>query len=297
MSRRKQSKDTSSIMNTPRTTRSNDKTIENEEAIVEEVSDIEEPEDESMLEGDPNETVTMGPLKELLMHLQENINSNTDSTIKVIQKDVSYIKTTLETYGERFDDVENRISEAEDRIDKVEEVGGEMDILREQFEKSIEQGKIEACNARKKNMIINGIPGTSGDQKEAMATLTKLCVEELQLGEAWFKECGLGECYRFPAKKRTDPWPLFISFSSTRPKDDMFKASPLIKGKGYSFRHDLAPHLVEERNQLLKTSFRLRQGPEKYLTKMRETPYKVWLEYRKTPTDKWDTWKGNPPTT
>ena len=77
----------------------------------------------------------------------------------------------------------------------------------------------------------------------------------------------------------------------------MFKASPLTKGKGYSFRHDLAPHLVEERNQLLKTSFRLRQGPEKYLTKMRETPYKVWLEYRKTPTDKWDTWKGNPPTT
>ena len=140
-------------------------------------------------------------------------------------------------------------------------------------------------------MIINGLPGHSKETKDAWQTFVTLCVDDLELGEDWVREAGIAEVYRFPSKKKTDLWPLFVRFGSTRPKDDMFKAAPKLKGKGYSLRHDLAPHLVAERNDLIKTSVRIRKEPHNLLTKLRESPFRVWLVFRKNASDDWETWE------
>ena len=188
-----------------------------------------ENEEDSMLDSDPSESVTMGALKDLLLNLQENINSNTDRKIKGVKQDVTYIKSTLDKFSDRFEEAETRIGELEDRAEKYDEIGNGVEVLRDLYEKSIEQAHKEACNVRKNNMIINGLPGNSKEVNDAWKSFVTLCNDDLELGDDWLREAGITEVYRFPAKKKTDPWPLFVKFGSTRPKDDMFKAAPKLK--------------------------------------------------------------------
>ena len=282
MSKRKQP---NTIMSTPRSTRSTEKGAA--------IADPDSAHSSETDDTDPDTPMTYSLFKELIREMRDDINNNTDRKMQTITQDISEIKTGLETHGERFDEMENRVSDAEDRLDKIEEVGGEIDILREQWEKAIKQANKEACLARKNNMIINGMPGSSKETKDVKTTLKKLCVETLKLGEEWFNNADIKEVYNFPAKKKTDPWPIFVRFGNSSYKDDMFRAAHNLKGTNITLRHDLAPCLIEERNDLNKTATRLRKDPYNLLTRIRETSFEVRLLVRKTVEEDWKEWHEN----
>ena len=282
MSKRKQ---TSVTMGTPRSTRSTEKEKEKD-------TDDEHSTDSQLEEQYHDRPMTYSLFRELMREMKDDINSNTDKKVFAITQDVIFIKNSLTTFGEKMEEAENRISDAEDRIEKIEEIGGEMDTFRDLFDKSVEQTNREACLARKNNVIINGLPGDpKGGRREAMASLKKLCVVDLKLGEDWFAEAEIVEVYRFPAKKKTDHWPLFVRFGDISFKDDMFKAATNLKGTNISLRHDLAPWLIIERGRLIKISTNLRKEPHNRLTKLRETPFKVKLVTRKNAEEEWKIWK------
>ena len=272
-------------MSTPRSTRATENAISHD-------TDDDQSTDSQVGEQENERPMTYSLCKELMKEMRDDINNNTDKKVNAITQDVSYIKNSLTAFGEKMEEAETRIGEAEDRIEKIEEIGGEIDNFREVFENSIDQTNREASIARKNNVIINGIAGDpKGGRKEAMASLKKLCIVDLKLGEEWFAEADVVEIYRFPAKKKTDHWPIFVRFGDISFKDDMFKAATNLKGTSISLRHDLAPWLIVERNRLIKISTNLRKEPKNLLTKLRETPFKVKLVTRKNAEEEWKVWK------
>ena len=272
-------------MSTPRSMRATENAISHD-------TDDDQSTDSQVGEQENERPMTYSLFKELMKEMRDDINNNTDKKVNAITQDVSYIKNSLTTFGEKMEEAETRIGEAEDRIDKIEEIGGEINNFREVFENSLDQTNREACIARKNNVIINGIAGDpKGGRKEAMASLKKLCIVDLKLGEEWFAEADVVEIYRFPAKKKTDHWPIFVRFGDISFKDDMFKAATNLKGTSISLRHDLAPWLIVERNRPIKILTRLRKEPQNLLTKLRETPFKVKQVTRKNAEEEWKVWK------
>ena len=77
------------------------------------------------------------------------------------------------------------------------------------------------------------------------------------------------------------------------PKDDLFRAAHNLKGTNITLRHDLAPCLIEERNNHNKTAIRLRKDPYNLLTRIRETSFEVRLLVRKTAEEDWKEWNEN----
>ena len=176
-------------------------------------------------------------------------------------------------------------------MQNAEELNTEVDNLRKLIIGIRKEYNYDACNARKNNIIVQGIPGSTKDPRVAKTTFENLCKNDMGLSDQWVKELDLKEVYRFPAKKREDPWLLFVSFNKSIQREDFYKITPNLKGKGISVRNDLAPCLIAERNALSKVSDRLKGEPNNYRTKMRDTAFRVWLEYLKPGAKKWETWE------
>ena len=97
---------------------------------------------------------------------------------------------------------------------------------------------VDVCKACKNNILINGLPGKSKDNKVALQTFEKNCIEEMEFSDEWFRDLDIRETYRFPSKKTTDPWPLFVSFNKMSQRDEFYRAAPRLKGKKFSIHSD-----------------------------------------------------------
>ena len=209
--------------------------------------------------------------------------------MSAVRKDISEINEKLDKSNSRFEEAEGRISNLEDRMQNVEELNTEVDTLRKLILEVRKEYNFDACNARKNNIIVQGIPESTKDPRVARATFETLCRDDMKMGEQWIKELDLKEVYRFPAKNREDPWLLFVSFNKSIQREDFYKATPNLKGKGIVVRNDLAPCLIAERNELAKVADRLKATPHNYRTKLRDTAFRVWLEFLKPGAEKWET--------
>ena len=262
---------------------------------------------------EPQSSVTWGLLKEMLTSLKDSINENTNNAIGAVKTEVSQIKTQLEKYNdnleevqnrvgqveerveqqsENLEEVQNRVSEVEDKVEGIKELRAEIAALKKEQASTKKEREAEACRIRKNNIIINGIAGTSKERKDVRKAFNKFVLEGLELSQEWLDNIEIEEIYRFPSKKTEDPWPLFIKLSKIKYKEDMYRAAPNLKGKGFNMRNDLAPHLLVERNKLQAESRRLKGDPLNLKTKIRDTATKVWMEIRKNDKDEWKPWDG-----
>ena len=225
--------------------------------------------------------------------MQENINLSINKKIDEIKADVGQIKEHLENNNGRFEEMENRISEVEDKVNDINEVTTEVDRLRATLDTYMSQTNLDAMKARRNNMIIQGIPGKSKDTNVAMASFLTFCKDNLKLSDEWVNNVDVVETYRFPSKSEEDnSWPLFVSLGKSRHREDIYKATPNLKGTNISIKNDLAPCLQEERKKLIKESDVLQAAPYNYKTRLRNTNYKVWLQIRKPNSTEWKTWQG-----
>ena len=237
--------------------------------------------------------VTTAQLLDVILNMKEELSNKIDSSVGDLKKDVNQIKEQLDKYGDRFEETENRLSNVEDKIQNLEDVNIVVDKINSTLNTAIIKYDIDACKARKNNILINGLPGKSKDTKVAMQTFEKFCKEEMEFSDEWFKELDIRETYRFPSKKTTDPWPLFVSFNKMSQREEFYRAAPRLKGKKFSIHNDLAPCLIAERKRLIKESIRLKASPYNYDTKVRDTSLKVWLAIKRPNETEWDIWKGN----
>ena len=259
-------------------------------------------------------TVTWQRIKELVVTMKDSINENTNQAIGEIKSEVTQLKTQMEKYNDKIEDVQGRMCQVEENFEKYNDTVEEVQVRVSQVEDKVEQMaelrkevaelkkfqadhvknmNMEACRVRRNNIIINGIPGTSKDKKDAKKAFKDFIIDGLELGMEWLKHVELEELYRFPAKKDDDTsWPLFVRVEKLRFKDEMYRAAFNLKDKGISMRNDLAPWLLVERSKLYIESKRLKESPHNLKTRMRDTYDKVWLEVRKTAKDDWKTWDG-----
>ena len=238
-------------------------------------------------------SVTWERIKELIYGMKESINANTNQAIGDIKTDVTQIKTQIERYNETLEEVQGRVSEVEDRMVGYEELKQEVADLKKANLDYEKEKNMAACKARRNNIIINGIQGTSKDKQDTKKAFRAFILEGLEIGEEWLEKLELEELYRFPAKKKDEPsWPVFVRVEKLRYKDEMYKAAPNLKGKGFSMRNDLAPWLLVERSKLYIESERLKAAPHNLKTRSRDTYNKVWLEVRKDAGEDWKPWDG-----
>ena len=238
-------------------------------------------------------SVTWERIQDLIFGMKDNINENTNAAIGDIKSDVTQIKSQIERYNETMEEVQGRISIVEDRMVGYEDLKQEISHLKRANQGYEKEKQMEACRARRNNIIINGIPGTSKDKEDVKKAFRTFIIEGLELGEEWLEKVELEDLYRFPSKKKDETsWPVFVRVEKLKYKDEMYKAAPNLKGKDRSMRNDLAPWLLVERNKLYTESDRLRAAPHNLKTRTRDTYCKVWLEVRKDAGEKWKTWDG-----
>ena len=111
---------------------------------------------------DQNSPLTIGLMKELINKLESNINARIDSKIDEVKEDVGQLNTQVEKFGDNFDDMQQRISNVEDKVEDVTKVGTELKSFRTDWDKAISQINLDASRARKNNIIFQGIPGGGG---------------------------------------------------------------------------------------------------------------------------------------
>ena len=151
---------------------------------------------------------------------------------------------------------------------------------------------LEACRARKNNVIIKGIKGGNKEPEVAWANFNKFCEKELKLSKEWIEKVDINELYHFPAKGGEGPMPLFVSFAKSRHREEMYKAAPNLKGSDFSLRSDLAPCLLKTRKHLIAESAVLRKDPHNCNTKIRDSAFNVWMLVCRQNSNKWFKWKG-----
>ena len=245
--------------------------------------------DTSQVEQEPE--LSMAAIKALMIGMRDNIKQSTQEMIGELRKDVNEIKDILDKNNSRLEEAENRISTIEDRMQNVEEVNTEVDTLRETMNTAIANYNKDACKARRNNVIVQGLPGTSKDTKVARQTLEKLCLENMKLGKEWVDNMQINETYRFPSKKKGDSWPLFVSFCKLTQREEFYRAAPNLKGTDIRVQNDLAPCLVAEKKRLYIVAQGLQEPPTNYKTRSRDTSMRVWLEIRKPGTEDWEEWE------
>ena len=178
--------------------------------------------------------MTTGLMKEMMSSVRDSKNSTTEALLLEVRKDISAINDKLDKTHERFEaaerrisnieektdknsermeTAEGRISDMEDRMNNMEGMNAEIDALREALANAIAGYDIDACRARKNNVIIHGLPGTSKDPREAEKTFLDLCLNTMGLGEGWIKNVDIKDAYRFlPGKKERGPMATLCMF-------------------------------------------------------------------------------------
>ena len=224
-------------------------------------------------------SVSINLLKELMSRVTANINGQMERMLGGIREDVSQIKEQLEKYNQNQEEVEERISNVEDKVEAFQEVGKNLDAFKEEFKQAISEINIEACPARKNNIIFHGIPGKTKDPKVAMDTFKSVCADKLKMSSEWIREVDITEVYRFPPKGGTDKddWCLFVSLAKTRHREDLYRNAFHLKDTGISMRNDLAPCLLRVRKILSNEADKLKAAPYNYRTRLRDSAFDVWL--------------------
>ena len=210
------------------------------------------PEEQSQEAPKTGTPVTMESIQELINVMQANIRRDTEEIIGELRKDVNNLKERIDSSNDRFEEAENRISNIEDRLYDIEENNSDTEELKSTLKVAIANYNIDACRARTNNVIVHGLPVKSKDTKVAMKTLNNLCTETMKMSQEWFDKADIKETYRFPAKKTTDPWPLFVSFNKTAYREEFYRNAPKLKGTGIVISNDLAPCLIVEKKRLQK---------------------------------------------
>ena len=175
----------------------------------------------------------------------------------------------------------------------MSQVGTDLSKFREEWDHELSQINLEACRARKNNIIFQGIPGGDRDHRKALRRFMTLCKDTFEMPPEWLDEVDVNECYRFPPKGAEGVrWPLFVSLAKSRHREDLYLNAFKLKDTGWYMRKDLAPCLVAKRKELQKESFALRKAPHNFDTHLRDTAFKVWLEFKRPNSNKWEIWKG-----
>ena len=260
------------------------------------MSDHSDEEGISLENLDSNSSLTIGLLKHFIEKMGKNIaadiNAQIDQKVGSIKQDISEIKTEMEKSNNAFDEMHSRISSVEDKVSSIENIGEELDTIRTEWEEAITEINMEACRARKNNIIIQGVKGGSKDQQVARQNFNRVCLENLKLSQEWLDNVDIDEIYHFTPKGGEGPWPLFVRFGKTKHRDDMFRAAPNLKGSKIVLRNDLAPCLLRKKKKLIKDSDKLKAAPLNHETRFRDSPYDVWLELLKPNGKDWAKWNG-----
>ena len=141
--------------------------------------------------------------------MENNFSKKLDRMEKDIREDVSEIKTQLENYNGTMEEFQDRLGEVEDKMVKVDTLEEEFISFRKEWESSLTEIQKEACNARKNNIIFQGVKGGSKDPKIAMANFKRTCIENLKLSQEWVDNVDIVEVYHF-TPKGDGAWPLFV---------------------------------------------------------------------------------------
>ena len=198
----------------------------------------------------------------------------------------------MEKYNEKMEEVQGRISDTEDNIEKMSEVIEEIYDFKAEWEKTLTEIDKAACRMRKNNIIFKGLKSWSKDTSVALKNFERVCIEKLKLSREWVKKVDLNEVYHFPPKGKEGPWPLFVGLAKSRHREDIYKHASNLKDSGIIMCNDLAPCLLKIRKKLVDKSIELKKEPFNYQIKMRNTAFNVWLEVKKPNETKWETWKG-----
>ena len=147
------------------------------------------------------------------------------------------------------------------------EVIEEVYDIKSEWEKTIKDMEKDACRIRKNNIIFHRVQGGSEDTNVALANFKRVCRENLKMSEDWIQNVDIKEIYHFPAKGGEGTWPLFVSLGKSKHREDLFRASPNLKGSKIVMRNDLAPHLLktpqESHYRIPRTQERTPQFPNK----------------------------------
>ena len=263
--------------------------------LAEDISSDSEQDNEQRLENlDPAAPLTIGLLIRVMRKMENNFSKKLDRMVIDIREDVSEIKTQLETWNGTFEEFQDRLGEVEDKVVKVDTLEEELITFRKEWESTLTEIQKEACNARKNNIIFQGVKGGSKDPKVAMENFKRVCKENLKLSQEWVDNVDITEVYHF-SPKGDGAWPLFVKLGKTRHREDIYRAAPNLKGSNITMRNDLAPFLLRRRKKLIDKQTIIRAAPYNYNTKLRDTAYKVWLEYKKPDAEEWDSWDGTTP--
>ena len=254
------------------------------EELMENNSDSEDGIDES--------SISYRLVKNLITKVESSIKAELYKAVGEIREDVSGIKVQLEQYNESLTEVKERISCVEDKVEKLQDVGKNLDEFKKQWEGTLTQVNMDACRLRKNNVIIHGIKGGTSDPDIAMKNFEHFCEVGLKMPKEWIENVELVDCYHISPKGGEGNWPLFVTFSKSRYRADVFKSAHNLKGTDYFMKNDLAPWLLKIRKHLIDQSDLLKKDPHNCDTKMRDTPFKVWMIYKRPRTSKWLTWKG-----
>ena len=146
-------------------------------------------------------TVTWQRIKELVVTMKDSINYNTNQAIGEVKSEVSHIKVQMEKYNGTIEEVQGRVSQVEDKVEKMEDLRSEVETLKKYHADHIKEMNKEVCRARRNNIIINGVPGTSKNKQDAKKAFEDFIIDGLELGTEWLKKVEIEELYRFPAKK------------------------------------------------------------------------------------------------
>ena len=191
------------------------------------------------------------------------------------------------------EEAENRISHLEDKAPMIEDNHAEIEILKAENASMKKVLQMDECSKRRNNFVINGLEGKDCKMKEAEMIFQDLCENKLKLGREWAQTVVINKIYRFPPKDRSlNSWPMFMSLNTLSKKDDIYQAAHNLRDTGIFLRNDLAPHLREEKKNLIKESIRLRAAPHNLDTRLRDAWNKVWLVYKKAGEEKWQIWEG-----
>ena len=225
-------------------------------------------------------------------NITTTINAQIDVKMEGIKDEISELKTQMEKSNNGFEEMHNRISTVEDKVNSLENIGEEIDSIRTEWNEALTEINIEACRARKNNIIFLGIQGGSKDQNVARQNFNKVCLENLKMSQEWLDKVDIDEIYHFTPKGGEGPWPLFVRFGKSHHKDDLFRASPNLKGSKIVMRNDLAPCLVRKKKKLYQDSIRLKAEPLNHKTRFRDSSFDVWLELLKPNGKDWAAWNG-----
>ena len=243
---------------------------------------------------DPAAPLTIGLLIRLMKVMENNFSKKLDRMVEDIREDVSQIKTHLEANNRVFEEFQDRIGIVEDKFEDVDTLKEEMTVFKKEWESTLTEFQKESCNARKNNIIFQGVKGGCKDPNIAMANFKRVCRENLKLSQEWVDNVDIVECYHF-TPKGDGAWPLFVKLGKTRHREDIYRAAPNLKGSKITMRNDLAPFLLRRRKKLIDKQTILRTQPYNYDTKLRDTAFKVWLEYKKPGEEEWESWEGTTP--